>query len=153
MADLEIVLPLLQAPGYRGLKLHPNTERKDIRKGPRQVACGGFSNYIPQLCQFQPGEIPPNGERSRPDCGGFSRPGLHTTHGGPAGSPPGIPQYSPKGYPIKTHPVRCPGGAAVKNVQTWSHRPKPCMPFAAKSLLKPSPFGCATTTPNSATSF
>ena len=51
MANLEIVLPLLQAPGYRGLKLHPNRKGKTFVKDPAGGLWRVF-NYIPNSASF-----------------------------------------------------------------------------------------------------
>lgn len=55
MANLEMVLPLLQAAGYRGLKLQQNTKGKTSLKDPGGGLWRVF-NYIPDSASFNQAE-------------------------------------------------------------------------------------------------
>ena len=64
MANLEVVLPLLEAPGYHGLKLQQNTEGRTSRKGFGWKSLARFPLYPPLSELFQSGNTR-NGEGSR----------------------------------------------------------------------------------------
>ena len=57
MANLEMVLPLLEGPGYRGLKLHPNRKGKTSIKDPAGGLWRVF-NYIPDSASYTRAETP-----------------------------------------------------------------------------------------------